>query len=163
MQNYRRAVLADATGALICAPMGTSTVTSFAESNVGVSMGAKTGLAAVVAALMFLLSAFIYPVFSIFTAGSVTAPALVCVGAMIFVGNFKDINLKDPVSGFTAIITVLFALLSYSIANGIGIGLICYVVMMLFSKRAKEVQLPIYIIAVLFVVSFAMNTIMQFL
>lgn len=163
MQNYRRAVLADATGALICAPMGTSTVTSFAESNVGVSMGAKTGLAAVVAALMFLLSAFIYPVFSIFTAGSVTAPALVCVGAMIFVGNFKDINLKDPVSGFTAIITVLFALLSYSIANGIGIGLICYVVMMLFSKRAKEVQLPIYIIAGLFVVSFAMNTIMQFL
>lgn len=163
MQNYRRAVLADATGALICAPLGTSTVTSFAESNVGVSMGAKTGLAAVMAALMFLLSAFIYPVFSIFTAGSVTAPALVCVGAMIFVGNFKDIDLKDPISGFTAIITILFSLLCYSIANGIGIGLICYIVMMLFAGRAKEVKLPIYVIGGLFVVAFAANTIMQFL
>ena len=163
MQNYRKAVLADATGALICAPLGTSTVTSFAESNVGVSMGAKTGLAAVVSALMFLLSAFIFPVFSIFTAGSVTAAALVCVGCMIFVGNIKDVNLKDPIAAFTAIITVLFSLLCYSIANGIGIGLICYIVMMLFARRAKEIKLPIYIIGGLFIVAFTANTIMQFL
>ena len=160
MQNYRRAVLADATGALVCGPLGTSTVTSFAESNIGVSLGAKTGLSACVAALFFLASAFLYPIFSIFTAGSVTAAALVCVGCMIFVGNIKDINFKDGVAGFTAAITILFALLTYSIATGIGIGLICYVVMMLISGRAKEVKLPIYIVAGLFVVSFVMDTIM---
>lgn len=163
MQNYQKAVLADAVGAAVCGPLGTSTVTSFAESNIGVEMGAKTGLAAVVAGLMFLLSGFIYPVFSIFTAGSVTAPALVCVGAMIFVGNFKDINFSDRVVAFTCFIMVIFSLLTYSIASGIGIGLIAYVVMMLFSKRRKEVCLPIYIITLFFILSFALSAILPLL
>lgn len=163
MQNYRRAVLADATGALICAPLGTSTVTSFAESNVGVSLGAKTGLSAVVAALMFLLSIFIYPIFSIFTAGSVTVPALVCVGLIIMINGFRGLNFKDPVIAFTAIIMVVFAVLCYSISDGIGIGLISYVVMMLFAKRYKEVGVPIYIIAGLFIVSFVASTVIKFL
>ena len=163
MQNYQKAVLADAVGAAVCGPLGTSTVTSFAESNIGVEMGAKTGLAAVVAGLMFLLSGFIYPEFSIFTAGSVTAPALVCVGAMIFVGNFKDINFRDRVVAFTGFIMVIFSLLTYSIASGIGIGLIAYVVMMLFSKRRKEVCLPIYIITLFFILSFALSAILPLL
>ena len=126
-------------------------------------MGAKTGLAAITAGLMFLLSAFIYPVFSIFTAGSVTAPALVCVGAMIFVGNFKDINFNDRIVAFTGFITVIFSLLTYSIASGIGIGLIAYCVMMLVAKRRKEVSIPIYIVAILFVISFALSAIMTIL
>lgn len=163
MQNYRRAVLADASGALVCAPLGTSTVTSFAESNVGVSMGAKTGLMAVVAALMFLLSTLIYPIFSIFTAGAVTVPALVCVGLIIMINGFKGMNFKDPVVAFTAIIMVVFAVLCYSISDGIGIGLIAYVVMMLFSKRAKEISVPIYIVAGLFVVSFIATTFIRFI
>jgi len=160
MQNYQKAVLADAVGAGICGPLGTSTVTSFAESNVGVEMGAKTGLAAVTAGLLFLLSAFIYPIFSIFTAGSVTAPALVCVGAMIFVGNFKDIDFKDRIVAFTGFITVVFSLLAYSIATGIGVGLISYVLMMLVARRQKEVGIPIYVISALFIVSFILTAIM---
>ena len=163
MQNYKKAVLADAVGAAVCGPLGTSTVTSFAESNVGVEMGAKTGFAAIVAGLLFLLSAFIYPVFSIFTAGSVTAPALVCVGALIFVSNFKDINFSDRITSFTGFITVIFSLLTYSIASGIGIGLICYVLMMCFARRGKEISLPIYIVAGLFVVSFALSAILPLL
>lgn len=160
MQNYQKAVLADAVGAGICGPLGTSTVTSFAESNVAVEMGAKTGLSAVVAGLLFLLSAFIYPIFSIFTAGSVTAPALVCVGTMIFAGNFKDINFSDRIVAFTGFLTVAFTLLTYSIATGIGLGLIIYVVMMLFEGRKKEIKLPIYIISLLFIVSFILTAIM---
>ena len=163
MQNYQKAVLADAIGAGVCGPLGTSTVTSFAESNVGVEMGAKTGFAAVVAGIMFLLSAFIYPVFSIFTAGSVTAPALVCVGAMIFVGNFKDIDFKDRIVAFTGFITVIFSLLAYSIASGIGLGLISYVIMMLMARRGKEISKPIYIVAALFVVSFILSAVMPLL
>ena len=161
MQNYRRAVLADATGALICAPLGTSTVTSFAESNVGVSMGAKTGLMAAVAALMFLLSAFIYPVFSIFTAGSVTAPALVCVGLTIIFSSIQGINIKKMDIVFTMIITVLFAVLCYSISNGIGFGLIAYCVIKVFKGKAKEVGVPIYIIASLFIVAFIAETVVK--
>lgn len=163
VKNYQRAVLADAIGAGICGPLGTSTVTSFAESNVGVEMGARTGLAAVVAGFMFLLTAFIYPVFSIFTAGSVTAPALVCVGAMIFVNNFKIINLNDKVVAFTSFLTVVFSLLTYSIASGIGIGLIGYIVMMLIARRGKEISVPIYVVAALFVLSFALSAIMPLL
>lgn len=163
MQNYNRAVLADATGALICAPLGTSTVTSFAESGVGVSLGAKTGLAAVTAAGMFLLSAFIYPVFSIFTYGCVTAPALVAVGAMIFIGNFKDINFNDKIAAFTGFLTVIMILLTYSISYGLGIGLIAYCVMMLFARRGKEVSPVTYVITGLFFIAFAANEIIKFI
>ena len=161
MQNYRKAVLADATGALICGPLGTSTVTSFAESNVGVSMGAKTGLSACIAALMFLLSAFIYPVFSIFTAFSVTAPALVCVGLMILASSVAGMDIKNPEIAFTAAMGVLFAVLCYSISNGIGFALITYCVIKTIQGKQKEVGIPIYIIAGLFIVAFAAETIVN--
>ncbi len=163
MQNYHKAILADATGTLICAPMGTSAVTSFAESNVGVSIGAKTGLSACVAALMFLLSAFIYPIFSIFTAGSVTAPALVCVGITIIAGVFGEIDFKDLAVTFSMIIGILFSVLCYSISNGIGFALITYSVIMTVQGKRKEVGLPIYIIAALFIVAFAAETLVKVL
>lgn len=163
MQNYQKAVLADASCAVICAPLGTSTVTSFVESSVGVSVGARTGLASVTTAFMFLLAAFIYPVFSIFTYGSVTAPALIIVGAMIFVNNFKDINFNDKIVGFTGFVTVIMVLLTYSISYGLGIGLIVYCVMMLFAHRGKEISPVTYVTTVLFVVAFAANEIIKFL
>ena len=118
---------------------------------------------AIISALMFMLSVFIYPIFSIFTAGSVTVPALVCVGLLIMTGAFKGLNFKDPVIAFTSIIMVVFSVLCYSISNGIGIGLIAYCVMMLFAKRGKEVNIPIYVIAALFIVSFAASTIIKFI
>ena len=163
MQNYRKAVLADATGALICGPMGTSTVTSFAESNVGVSMGAKTGLCACTAALMFLLSAFIYPIFSVFTAGSVTACALVCVGLTIVANSIQELDLKEWTTTFTLIVGMLFAVLCYSISNGIGFALITYCVIMTIQGKRKEVGLPIYIISALFIVAFAAETLVRVL
>ena len=159
-KNYQRAIMSDATGALICGPLGTSTMTSFAESSVGVSLGAKTGFSACISGLMFLLCAFIYPIFSIFTAGSVTCAALVSVGALIFVNNLKDINWKDSLIGFTAFLTIIFTVLTYSIAKGIGVGLIVYVIMNLFAKKHKEIKLPIYIIAILFIVSFILDAVL---
>ena len=161
MHNYRKAVLADASGALICGPLGTSTVTSFAESNVGVSMGAKTGLSACVAALLFLSSAFIYPVFSIFTAGSVTAPALVCVGLTIITNAIGELDLKEWTTSFTLIIGMLFAVLCYSISNGIGFALITYCVIMVAQGKGSKVRIPIYIIAGLFVVAFIAETLVK--
>ncbi len=161
MKNFQRAVIADAAGALICGPLGTSTVTSFAESSVGVNLGARTGFAAIVAGFMFFLSIFIYPVFYIFTAGSVTSAALVCVGSLIFYNNMKEIEWKDMLIGMTAFVMIIFSVLTYSISNGIGIGLITYCVMMLFSRRGKEVGIPIYITALLFILSFAASALMQ--
>ena len=163
MGNYRRAVIADATGALICAPLGTSTVTSFVESNVGVSMGAKTGLAAVTSALLFLISGLAFPIFSIFTAGSVTVAALVAVGSIITINGIKGVNKEDGIACFTAVIAFMFAVLTYSISNGIGVGLFVYVTCMLIAGRGKEIKLPVYIVTILFALAFALNTVINFL
>ncbi len=153
----RHAVVADSIGAVICAPLGTSTVTSFAESGIAVEMGAKTGLSATFAGFLFLLSAFIYPVFYIFTEPAVTSMALISVGGLIFVGNLKDVNFSDRIIGFTAFFTILLILLTYSISDGLGFGLIFYVVMMFVSGRKKEVKMPMYIIALIFLAYFVLK------
>ena len=161
MSNYRRAVLADATGALLCAPMGTSTLTSFAESNVGIEMGARTGLAALSAAGMFLLSSFIFPIFSIFTAGCVTAPALVSVGLLIISSSVKNLKFEERDIIFVAFITLLFTVLTYSIATGIGFGVIAYIIIYLIQGKHKEITIPLYVIAALFIVSFVLTAVME--
>ncbi len=157
MVGGNKVVAADAFGAVICAPLGTSTVTSFAESSIAAEMGAKTGLAAVVAGFMFLLSAFIYPVFYIFTELAVTSMALISVGGLIFVGNLKAVNFDDRIIGFTAFFTIMFVLLTYSISDGLGLGLILYVIMMLVSKRGKEVKIPMYVVASIFIIYFVLK------
>jgi len=154
-----RVIMADATGALICAPLGTSTVTSFVESTIGVKVGAKTGLASLVTGSLFLLSAFIYPVFELFTYSCVSCAALVAVGSMIFAGNLKDIKWTDPAIGFSAFITILMIILTYSLTNGIGFGLICYVVIMLARGKGKEVSGILYGVSLFYLVSFAVNEI----
>lgn len=161
MSNYRRAVLADATGALLCAPMGTSTLTSFAESNVGIEIGARTGLAALTAAGMFLLSSFIFPIFSIFTAGCVTAPALVSVGLLIISSSVKNLKFEERDIIFVAFITLLFTVLTYSIATGIGFGVIAYIIIYLIQGKHKEITVPLYVIAGLFIVSFVLTAVME--
>ena len=161
MSNYRRAVLADATGALLCAPMGTSTLTSFAESNVGIEIGARTGLAALTAAGMFLLSSFIFPIFSIFTAGCVTAPALFSVGLLIISSSVKNLKFEERDIIFVAFITLLFTVLTYSIATGIGFGVIAYIIIYLIQGKHKEITIPLYVIAGLFIVSFVLTAVME--
>jgi adenine/guanine/hypoxanthine permease len=161
--SSNRTIMVDATGALICGPLGTSTVTSFVESTVGAEIGAKTGFASVVSGTLFLIAGFAFPLFSIFTASCVTAPALVCVGAMIFTGNLGEINWKDIPTAFAAFVTVLMVILTYSLTSGIGFGLIAYALMMIASKRAKEVNWVLYVIACFFLVSFTINEVVKFI
>ena len=162
MQNYRRAVIADASGALICGPCGTSTLTSFAESNIAIEMGARTGLAAFTSAFLFLLSAFIYPIFSIFTAGCVTAPALICVGVLIMFGAGKNLDFKDMSIAFVTFLTLLFTILTYSLSTGIGIGIISYIVICLAQRKLKEINIPLYAIGALFIISFVLTALMKY-
>lgn len=153
----KKAVLADAIGAAICAPLGTSTVTSFAESGIAVETGAKTGLAAVTAGVLFLLSAFIYPVFSIFSSYAVTSMALISVGALMFFGNLRDINWDDRVVVYTAFITVVMMILTYSISDGLGFGLILYIAMMLARKQGKQISPTLYVVGVLFLTYYVLK------
>lgn len=158
-----QAIVADAVGALICAPLGTSTVTSYAESTIGVQSGAKTGLTAVTVGLLFILSIFLFPIFTIFTYAPVTAMALVSVGALMFMNNLKEIRWNDITIAFTAFVTIIFMILTYSITSGLGIGILLYIVMMFGSKRLKQVNPVLLGIGLLFLMSFLVSEIVTLL
>ena len=157
----KKAMLADAVGAVICAPLGTSTVTSFAESTIGAESGAKTGLSACVTGVLFFLAILIYPVFSIFSGVDingvnftpVTSLALVSVGCLMF-GNLKEIEWKDTIIVITTFLIVILMILTYSVSDGLGIGLIAYCIMMLVSKRGKEIPVIIYGVAIFFIFNY---------
>lgn len=157
------AIIADAVGALICAPLGTSTVTSYAESTIGVQSGAKTGLTAVTVGFLFILSIFLFPIFTIFTYAPVTAMALVSVGALMFMNNLKEIRWNDITIAFTAFVTIIFMILTYSITSGLGIGILLYIVMMFGSKRLKQVNPVLLGIGLLFLMSFLVSEIVTLL
>lgn len=157
-----RPVIVDAAGALICGPLGTSTVTSFAESTVGVRVGGRTGLTSLMSGLLFIVAAFVFPVFSAFTSATVTAPALVAVGCLIFTSNFKGLDWSDMAISFSAFVTVLLIVLTYSLTTGIGFGLLTFAIMMIASGRGKKISWPLYIVTVLFIASFAINTYFTF-
>ena len=154
-----KALLVDAGGAVVSGILGTSPVTSFVESNVGVEMGGRTGLTAVVTGILFLLSIFAYPIFSIFSHSSVTAMALIAVGSMMF-ADLKNINWNDKIIVATTFLIVILMILCYSISDGLGIGIIFYCLMMSASKRGKEVNKVIYIIALFYVLSYVLNIIL---
>ena len=163
----KNAMLADAIGAVICAPLGTSTVTSFAESTVGAESGAKTGLAACTTGVLFFLSILIYPVFSIFAGVEVggvnftpvTSLALISVGCLMF-SNLREIEWQDNIIVIATFLIVILMILTYSVSDGLGIGLIAYCIMMLVSKRGKEVPIVIYGVAVFFILNYILNALL---
>lgn len=152
-----KALLADATGTIVGAILGTSTVTSYIESSTGIKQGARTGLAAVVVGVLFILSLLIYPAFgfvgSVGAYSPVTALALVYVGALM-ISSLKDIDWNDHVIVPVAFITIAIMLLGYSIHDGIAFGFIFYTFMMLAAGRRKELNLVIYIVAALFILNY---------
>lgn len=157
-----KALLADATGTIVGAIVGTSTVTSYIESTTGIKQGARTGLAATVVGLLFIVSLLFFPLFSFVSSiqietgaylSPVTALALVFVGSLM-INSLKDIEWKDPIAVSSSFITIIMMVMTTSIAEGIAFGFIFYALMMLVTKRRKEVSLVMYILAVLFVVNF---------
>ncbi len=155
-----RAIMADAIGALVCAPLGTCTVTSFAESAIGVASGARAGLAAIVTGLLFLLSSFVYPVFELFTAPSVYGLALISVGGLIFSSNLAELNWKEVEIGFSAFVTIILIILTYSLTNGIGFGLLTYIVISLARGKGKQINWILYLITGFYILSFVINEIL---
>lgn len=160
LKDGKKAMLADAGGAFICGILGTSTVTSFAESTIGVESGAKTGLTATFTGLLFALTLLIFPAFSIFMPidglTPITSLALVAVGAMMF-SNLKHLDWDNKIIVFASFITVIMMLLTYSLSDGLGFGLITYSLMMIFAGKGKEVHPFVYGISVFFILNFVLN------
>ena len=148
IQNVKGALMADSVGTVVGACLGTSTVTSFVESTSGVAAGAKTGFASVVTAFLFLVALFLNPLFALIPAAA-TAPALIFVGYLMM-QNAKSIEFSDPTEGIPAFITIMTMPFSYSISKGIMWGMISFVICKVAGRKAKEVPVVTWVLAVVF-------------
>ncbi len=136
---------------------GTSTVTTFVECASGVAAGGRTGLTSLVTSICFALCLFLSPIASIIPAAA-TAPALIFVGVLM-VKNFSKVDMEDMRSAVPAFLTLVMMPLTYSIANGIGIGAISYVLITLFTGKYQKKDIAVTIIAILFACKFIFGAI----
>ena len=152
LPRIKEALLADAIATSAGAVLGTSTTTTFVESSSGVAEGGRTGLASVVTGFLFLVSLVLAPVFTTIPSFA-TAPALIFVG-FLMISAVVDINFTDLTEAVPAYLCLLTMPLTYSISEGIAIGVISYVVINLISGKAKKIRPLMYILAVLFVLKY---------
>lgn len=143
-----RVLAADASAAMVGACLGTSTVTSYIESAAGVEEGGRTGLTSLVVAGCFLLALFFHPLFLAIPAVA-TAPALVIVGVFMMQSASK-IDFGDFAKAVPAVLTMVLMPLSFSISEGLSIGFVAYVAMMLGIGRGREVTFVGYLLGLLF-------------
>lgn len=148
--NARGAFLADATGTVAGALLGTSPTATCIESSAGVAAGGRTGLTAVMVACLFLVTLFFSPIAKVLSSiPSVTAPALIIVGFFMMNG-LRDINWQDIEEAFPAFLVLASMPLTYSIATGIGIGFIVYPLLKLMRGKGREVHPILYLFTILF-------------
>ncbi|MEN6411647.1 MAG: NCS2 family permease [Veillonellales bacterium] len=147
-----KAMLVDATGVSLGSLLGTSTITCFVESAAGVGAGGRTGLAAVVCGVLFLLSLFFTPLVGLIP-DAATAPALIIVGALMMDG-IRHIDFSDFTEALPAFLTITLMPFTYSIANGISAGLVFYPLLKLITGRGREVHWIVYVLALLVLARF---------
>lgn len=150
--NAKKAFMADALGTTVGAILGTSTVTTYVESAAGVSEGGRTGLTAFVTALCFIVALFFAPLF-IAIPGAATAPALILVG-LFMLSPVKEIDLSDFSEAIPAFICIIAMPFTYSIAEGITLGLLSYVFIHVISGKFSKLTPAMYILAVLFILKY---------
>lgn len=148
-----RALMVDSTAAMVGAALGTSTTTSYIESAAGVRAGGRTGLTAVVVAVLFLAALFLAPLAGMIPAYA-TAPALVFVACMMTRG-LTEIDWEDVTEYAPAVITAIAMPLTFSIAHGIAFGFITYAAIKLISGRWQQIHPAVAVLAVLFIIKFA--------
>ena len=147
-----KALLADGIGTVFGALTGTSTVTSYIESAAGVAAGARTGLANMVVAVLFLLALFFSPLAGAIP-GFATAPALVLVGALM-TQSIAQLAWDDFTEAFPAFLTILAMPLTFSIATGLSLGVIAYTVSKVGSGRYREVSVVLWILTLIFILRY---------
>ena len=152
MPGMNKAMLSDSLATCVGACTGTSTVTTFIESASGVEAGGRTGLTSLVTGLLFLACMFIAPIAGIIPAPA-TSAALVYVG-FLMISSLKEVDYSDMASAAPVALLLMFMTITGSVCNGIGIGLISYSLIKLFTGRGKEVSVLTYVLAVLFIAKF---------
>lgn len=162
--DSKKIMVADSASFIIANTLGGVSSITLAESAISTKNGARTGLSSVVAGLLMLSTLVTYPLFSIFSTitvngesyAPVTALALVYVGIMLF-SNIKKINFENPIITITSFIIISMTIFTSSIVNGLGIGFIVYIILMVASKKSKEVNVVMYFIAFFYILSFVID------
>ena len=152
MPKMKEALLSDAVGTVVGSVTGTSTVTTFVESASGVEAGGRTGLTALTCGILFLACIFIAPVAAIIPAAA-TSAALIYVGILMLSG-LKNVHFDDMSEAAPVALMLLAMPISGSIGHAIGIGLITYTVIKVFTGKAKDVSVLTYVISALFLIKF---------
>lgn len=154
--NAGKALMADAIGTTVGACLGVSTVTTYVESSTGVAAGGRTGWTAITSGVLFLIAMFFSPIF-IAIPSCATAPALIYVGYLML-GAVKNIEFEDITEGVPAFLTIAMMPLTYSIGDGLTIGVLVYVIInvlynLIFAKEneKKKVSWVMIILAIVFI------------
>jgi len=150
-----KAMTADAAASVVGAAIGTSPVTSYVESAAGVSAGGRTGLTSVFVALCFMLALFLTPLMKVIPLMA-TTPALIMVG-ILMMDSFRQLDFDDLTSLATATVALLAMPLTFSISEGIALGFITYVGIMLGTGRYKQVTLITYAMAAVFLIRYVLD------
>lgn len=151
--RLKDAFMADAIGTTVGAVLGTSTVTTYVESASGVNVGGRSGLTSFTTAICFALALFLAPLF-LAIPGEATAPALVLVGVMMM-HDIRKVNFQDYISAIPCFICIAFMPLTYSISDGILMGLISWVLIHVCSGKYKDLNLGMIILSILFILKYA--------
>jgi AGZA family xanthine/uracil permease-like MFS transporter len=152
MERLNRALLADSTAIVAGAALGTSSTTAYVESAAGVQAGGRTGLTALVVALLFLACLFIAPLAGVVPAYA-TAPALLFV-ACLMLRDLADVEWNETTESIPAAVTALMIPFTYSIAHGVAFGFITYAALKLLTGRAREAKPIVWLIAGIFLVKY---------
>lgn len=142
MPRARRLFAMDGLAAMFGALMGTSTTTAYIESASGIGEGGRTGLTAVTVGVLFLFSMLLWPLAAAIP-GAATAPALILVGALMMEG-MKQIDWEDLTESLPAFLTIIMMPLTFSIANGVSLGVIAYCLIKLLGGRGREISPLLY-------------------
>lgn len=150
--HVKEAMMSDAIGTTCGAFLGSSTLTTYVESASGIAEGGKSGMTAFTVGVLFVISLFLSPIFLLIPSAA-TSGALVMVGVLML-DSIKEINLKDLSDSFPAFITMITMVLTYSIADGICLGILSYVIIKIFTGNYKQLNATLCILSVLFTLNF---------
>lgn len=159
LPGLKRALVVEGAGAVVGGAVSASSNTVYVDSAAGIADGARTGLANVVTGVLFLLAMFLTPLYEVVPIEA-AAPVLVLVGAMMM-SQITEIDFTKFHIALPAFLTIVVMPFTYSIANGIGVGFIAFVTMGLIAGRGKKIHPLLYVVALLFVVYFAADAVMN--
>ena len=150
--HIKEAMTSDAIGTTVGSLLGSSTITTYVESASGIAEGGRSGLTSFFVSMLFILSIFVAPIFMLIP-GAATSGALVMVGVLM-TSAFKQVELDDISEAFPAFVTLIMMPLTYSIADGICLGILSYVVVKMLTGKFKDLNVTLYILAALLTLNY---------